>query len=200
MQKKTILKWLLLLVLAGALVYAGIRVYVRLYVYNPAASCANCRSFIRHYLEEYADSDDGWYPRGGTNSCDSLSQCVKELGDVHFFTSHSLTPGLRAYWTEHRTFSPDFCCYHYVEGLREDDPAGLILLYFNEPTKWECHSRKGEVIGRPVSLTPPGHSWEFLPEQEFQEKHELTLKFLRENGRLAEAEKKHNKAIDDTGE
>lgn len=180
---KKILKIFLILAITGALVYLGIRVYVRLNVYNPSASCANCRSFIWHHLRTYAEANDGWFPRGGSNTIDSLSKCVADVGDVHFFTSHALMPQLRAYWSKHGTFSPDLCCYRYVEGLRADDPPGLIILYFEAPTKWECKSHKDKVVGRPVSLTPPAHSWEFLPEEDFQAQLKRTLDFLDKEGR-----------------
>lgn len=177
MRKKTILIVVIPIMLA-ALAFGGWVLYRRS-VYNPAASCANCRSFIWHYFEEYAQQHDGWYPSGGTNPLDSLSQCVKEARDVHLFTSHA-QHGLTAYWEEHSTFSADLCCYRYNEGLGGDDPAGLILMYYFKPTLWECKSHRKKELGRPVSFVPPGHSWDWLPEAEFQAKQKKTIEYIQE--------------------
>jgi hypothetical protein len=162
--------------------------------HNWSASCANSRSFIHWKLSEYAEQHDGWYPKGGSDPLDSLAKCVGETNEVHFFTSHAHAQQLTAYWKKHGTFSSDLCCYRYVEGLRTNDPEGLVLLYYREPTRWECHTHKASQIGRPVCFLPPGHSWKFIPEQEFQEKLAQTLAYLEQQGRRAESEQRHGRA------
>ena len=149
-------------------------------------SCANCRSFIYHYFEDYSETNSSWYPRGGATPLDSLAKLVGDEHDVHHFTSHALSPQLIKHWKQHRTFAPEFTCYRYNEGLNTDDPRGLVVLYFHKPTLWECGSltHKHLTLGRPVMLTPPEHSWEFLTEDDFQKRQSDTLRYLEEKGRF----------------
>jgi len=148
-----------------ALVFGGWVTHRRLR-YNPAASCANCRSFIYPFFNQYAVSHDGWYPKGGETPMDSLAQLITNVRDVHFFTSHALQPKLIKYWEKNKTFSPEFCCYRYNEGLREDGPSDLIVMYYFKPTRWECNYHKCKELGRIVTQVSPIHSWKWIPENE----------------------------------
>ena len=117
---------------------------------NYEASCANCRNFIKWNLLHYGKENDGWYPISGSTPLDSLAKCIKDEEDVRFFTSHAWAGDLKAHWRKHKTLSPEFTCYRYNEGLREDDPADLIVLYYYKPTRWECSQHKMKETGRPV--------------------------------------------------
>lgn len=159
---------------------------------NEAASCANCRSFVGGLLDDYAAKHEGMYPVGGSNALDSLSKCVNEAREVHFFTSHAQAERLTACWQEHRTFTADLCCYRYIEGVRTNDPEGLVLLYYWQPTRWECTSHKRPEQGRAVcALGPAGEfrvsfgSWRFMPESEFQAELARTQAYLRDNHRVS---------------
>jgi len=175
----------IVVVIAVASVIAAVIVWVanRATDRNWAASCANCKSFVWVLLEDYAKAHEGWYPRGERSPMDSLAKCVTTENDVHFFTSHKLQPKLLRYWRKNRTFHADYTCYRYVEGLRNDDPDGLVLLYYREPTLWECKSHKMQEFGRPVALHPPDHSWDFLSEEKFQKRLNDTHDYLRERTR-----------------
>ncbi|MEW6303713.1 MAG: hypothetical protein AB1705_09595 [Verrucomicrobiota bacterium] len=151
-------------------------------------SCANCRSFVHWLLDEYAAQHDGWYPKGGKDPLDSLAKCVKEPYQVRFFTSHAQAGRLVAQWEEKKTFSAANCCYRYVEGLRTNDPPGMVMLYSWQPTQWECSSHQMKEVGRVVCFHPPRHQWEFIPETEFQEKLAQTLAYLQEQGRKGPAQ------------
>jgi hypothetical protein len=178
--------------LLGVAGFTGYVAYGKL-KHNRAASCANCRQFMCGLVDDYAAAHDGWYPAGGTNALDSLSRCVHQVGDVHYFTSHAQAGRLQAYWQKRKTFAPDLCCYRYVEGMRTNDPAGLVLLYYWQPTRWECTSHKQPKLGRPVCFNSQfGRSWlswEFLVEDEFQKRLAHTLAYLRErvSGRVPES-------------
>lgn len=45
--------------------------------------------------------------------------------------------------------------YHYVSGLQQDDPGNLVLIYFNQPTRWRMHVR-------PEARWKPKH-WLVMP-------------------------------------
>jgi hypothetical protein len=181
----------------AAVGFGGYAAYLRL-IRNPAASCANCRSFIHWQLDEYASQHGGWYPKGGRDPLDSLAKCVGDVKDVHFFTSHAQARQLVAHWEAQKSFSSNLCCYRYVEGLRTNDPQGLVMLYYWKPTRWECSSHKMKGVGRPVCFHPPGHSWEFISEPEFQERLTQTLAYLREQGRTLPQGESHNETAQRT--
>ena len=197
MRNRLVRAGMVVVVLAAA-GFGGYAAYVRL-TRNPAASCANCRSFIHWQLDEYASQHGGWYPKGGSNPLDSLAKCVGDAKDVHFFTSHAQAQQLVAHWEAQKTFSSNLCCYRYVEGLRTNDPEGLVMLYYWKPTRWECSSHKKKEVGRPVCFYPPGHSWEFISEPEFQEKLTHTLAYLKEQGRASPEGESHNETVQRTG-
>lgn len=182
-MRKHLTRIAIVLAVLAAVGFGGYAAYEKFFI-QPASSCANCRSFIHWQLNEYAEANGGWYPKGGKDPLDSLAKCVGKDTDVHHFTSHKQAQPLATHWEKHKTFSADLCCYRYVEGLRTDDPGGLVLLYHWEPTRWECSLHKMKVVGRAVSFHPPGHTWEFLPEKQFQEKLAHTLAYLREQGRI----------------
>jgi hypothetical protein len=153
--------------------------------HNNDASCANCRSFMRFHFSRYAEKHDGWYPRGGQTPLDSLAKGIDQESDVHHYASHARQAELLKYWREHKTLSKDLVCYRYNEGFREDDPSDLIIVYYFEPTLWECSDEKMKELGRPVMRI--FGSWEFLPEAEFQKEQTKTLDYLKTHGRLKEA-------------
>ena len=148
-------------------------------------SCHNCRSFIDMYFHDYAETNGGWFPRGGVTPLDSLAKLIQHRHEVHFFTSHTLSPKLIKHWEQHHTFAPEFTSYRYNEGLNAHDPRGLVLVYFHQPTLWECRSivHKRTNFGRPVLLTTEG-KFEFLYEDDFQKRQADTLRYLVKNDRL----------------
>lgn len=84
--------------------------------------------------------------------------------------------------------------YRYVPGLKEDDPADLILMYVREPTrrKWHGDARWYRLEKRWVVLNPQtrdgeGDRWselaEWIPADEFTHRLGRTLQFLKDNNR-----------------
>jgi len=143
--------------------------------YNDAASCANCRKQFMMAMFLYAGANDGWYPAGGTNEWDSLAKCIPAYAIARVTTSHKLAPAAMRCWSSNQTLTAEVCCYHYNEGLRRDDPNDLILMYYKEPTLWECNQHRMKELGRPVLSDS---TWEFLPEAEFQRRQSNTVAFL----------------------
>ena len=176
----------ILFIILGATI-VGLSAYAYLQTtQNNSASCANCRSFIPGALEMYFDeTQEEWHPRGGATPAASLNVLTKWLKGPHHFTSHALAGDLGAYHHQHGTLTYEFMCYRYNEGLRRDDPDSLIVMYYIKPTRWECNQHKGDFLGRNVLHTAGG--WSFIPEDEFQKQQRLTLQFLKDNKRLAEA-------------
>ncbi|MBI3096849.1 MAG: hypothetical protein HYY93_01185 [Planctomycetes bacterium] len=144
-------------------------------------SCFNCRNFTHFAFDQYASSHEGWYPRGGRDEWDSLARAFENEHDVHFFTSHVLARAAEAHWQSTRSLTEDLCCYRYNEGLREDDPAGLILMYYASAGDWECcckrAGRRGRVCWR-VNGSGTEWRWQFLNEDEFQRVQAQTLSYL----------------------
>lgn len=181
-MRKRMIRIAVAIVVVAGLGFGGWVLYRRSQ-HNPAASCANCRSFIDSAMEQrFMETKDDWYPRGGKTPADSLVVLMKWLKDPHHFTSHALSPQLGEYYAKQGTLTYEFMCYRYNEGLRRDDPYDLILMYYFEPTRWECHSHKMAFVGRPVMQI--GGPWDFIPEDEFQRRQKTTEQFLKKNNRI----------------
>lgn|GEM_PF-1526033 len=181
--RKHLTKIAIALAALAAVGFGGYAAYEK-FVIKPSSSCANCRSFIHWQLKDYAEANGGWYPKGGKDPLDSLAKCVKQSHEVDHFTSHAQAQPLVAHWEKHKTFTADLCCHRYVEGLRTNDPGGLVLLYYWKPTRWAHSLHKTKAVGRAVCFHPPGLGWDFLPEKEFQERLAHTVAYLREQGRI----------------
>lgn len=165
---------------------------------NEEAVCANCRSQLGGGFSMYAMDHAGWFPRGENTPLDSLALLVPEYYSDRpgIFTSHALASQLNTHYAEQKRLPENLMCLRYNEGLREDDPANLILLYGHAPTRWECSLHKKRGIGRPVmTLT---RSWEFLLEAEFQKMQTRTQKYLLEHNRLPTETGSHNKGLNRT--
>jgi hypothetical protein len=168
-----------LLLVTGA---AGFGAYTYFFRHNLAASCSNCRRFASAYLDEYALKHGGWYPKGAGSPMHSLALTIADIPEkdkmfsVHFFTSHALEKQALDYYEQYKTFHENYSCYRYNEGLNATDRE-MILLYYFEPTRWECSDprHRAKFIGRNV-LT--GGMWDFIPEAEFQRRQAATLTLL----------------------
>jgi len=178
-------RWRTFLKLGGiAAVVAGLPLILLLICGHGARdyqSCANCRSQIRAPFRDYAEAHDGWLPGGGKDEWDSLAKCVQNGGDAGCFTSHALRGKASRYWEKTGSLCDEVCCYRYNEGLRADDPDGLIVMYYESPTHWECSSHHMDELGRPCMLTQGlvrDWSWEWLPEEKFQAEQARTLAFI----------------------
>ena len=90
--------------------------------------------------------------------------------------------------------------YLYVPGLRRDDPGDLVLMYFARPTRWTWHGGPLPTIFRskgwimiPVDMRfygagidregGPGEFSEWVSFEEFKQRLQKTLDFLRDNER-----------------
>jgi hypothetical protein len=149
---------------------------------NEAASCANCRKQLAMSLLMYSSSYDGWFPRGKASALESLSLLTQHDPQftVHVLTSHDKQAELMRQWSDPKRLPEDLICYRYNAGLRQGDPAQLIVLYYYTPTRWECSLHKGRQIGRPVMFVDS--SWTFLPEEEYARQQRRTEEFIRERG------------------
>ncbi len=163
---------------------------------NEYASCANDRSGFKMTLPMYAYEHGGWFPKGGTTPLQTLETWVRSSDDpwieVGNLSSHALSLEAEAIWLNSGVLSPEHTIYKYNEGLRNDDPANLILMYFKYPTHWECREHKRGFLGRPVLNV--GSSWQFLKEGEFQQLQKETADYLdkRRETSLREAEALQN--------
>ena len=177
MRKK--IKYLVVVLAAMVALSVGGRwIYVN-YVQNPAAHCVGCTTFVRSAFHFHAEEHDGWYPRGGRDSLDSLTQLLKYNDIVGHFTTHAFAREFEAHYEASGTFSKDLCSYRYNEGLHSGDPEDLIVIYFHEPSRWRSRNKRESFTGRQV-LAPSSWYWEFVPEDEFQKRQAKTLRFLEQ--------------------
>jgi hypothetical protein len=89
--------------------------------------------------------------------------------------------------------------YNYVPGLREDDPADLVLLYYNRPTRWNWHGAPPTIFREKAWIVIPvdfGGGSSFRPHAgqlgecservslvEFRNRLTRTMDFVRTNKR-----------------
>ena len=148
-----------------------------------------CSHFVMTYwFKGFADLNEGWFPKGKATPFDSLAE-LKRANPNRFpcshFANHAGMGGLLIKtWQKKETFTENSTCYRYNEGLRIDDPRGLIVLYYFKPSYWQYDSFKGEASGRSLFYIDSSHI-DFLPESEFQKRQEATLKFIKDNNRVS---------------
>lgn len=166
---------LLLMAAGGAYVYLQ-------GMHNQYASCANCRRQVSSAMMQYALENDGWYPRGDGELLKILTEALGQWDGGHTdayvtcVTSHAQAADLYQHYREHGTIPEELSCHRYNMGLHADDHDAIVM-YYHEPTRWECWMHKMDHVGRPVC---DGFSWRFIPEKEFQERQAATLKLLAE--------------------
>jgi hypothetical protein len=98
--------------------------------------------------------------------------------------------------------------YQYIPGLQQDDPGDMVMIYFNQPTRWRLHvrpegrwkpkhwlvipiasleagvSRTEERIGHaPHQVLGFGEQGELLSTEQFTNRLLATLDYLRTNNR-----------------
>jgi hypothetical protein len=88
--------------------------------------------------------------------------------------------------------------YNYVPGLREDDPPDLVLMYFNQPTRWNWHGSPPTIFQKKAWIIIPvdwsgvgfrthtgqiGECSERVSLDEFRRRLQGTLDFIRTNER-----------------
>jgi hypothetical protein len=88
--------------------------------------------------------------------------------------------------------------YNYVSGLRENDPAELVLMYFNRPTRWSWHGPPPTIFTEKAWILIPvdfdlgpsrphtgqlGENSERVSLSEFRSRLRRTLDFVRTNER-----------------
>ena len=148
---------------------------------NSHAHCAGCSTFLVFNLRDYVNEHDGWFPKGGATPFASLGQSLKEpaASQMSNYAGHPLAGAMWEHYSRHGVLSEEFSAYRYNEGLREEDPADLVLMYRRAPTKWVNRNYKGTKWGRNVLKPDLGH-FEFYTEAEFQAMQARTEAFLRD--------------------
>jgi hypothetical protein len=149
------------------------------------ASCDNCRSQISGMLGIYAEMHNKYYPIGDGNPLDVLVSKLElsKYGDVGWLASHNRWRELNDHWNKYHTVSEDISCYRYNQGLRTDDPGEMIIMYYFKPTRLDCESHIVNFTGRPI-LDIKCKYWSFITEGEFQERQQLTVKYIRDHKRI----------------
>lgn len=156
--------------------------YIR---HNYDAPCVGCSCFVPLAFDDYARSNDGWYPKGKSSPLDSLAELKSVPIIPQNFCGHGqMRERLIRQWKQKQTFTEDTTCFRYNEGLNQNDIGSLILLYYFKPTLWEFDCYKGKVEGRSIFCCD-GSRIKFLPEAEFQKRQEATLKYIKDNNRVS---------------
>jgi hypothetical protein len=120
------------------------------------------------------DRSTNAFPNTVGRSADSLAEIQEEMGGSTNWAAH----------------------YRYVPGLYEDDPGDLILMYFDSPTRWKWHGPSPTIFQEKAWIIVPadftqssrrvshsGELNEWVPTQEFCNRLQRTIDFVRTNQR-----------------
>jgi hypothetical protein len=155
---------------AAVLAALGLAYYRYRYPYG-RSHC--CDKGVAIALLGYAESHDGWFPRGEATPEASLSLLYRRDPGLAYNLRGKTVPEpvVRARLEGGELLTPETCGWHYVEGLRMDDDSRLALFWgkaglghFGERLSGGGHyvcfvSGSIEYV--------PGERWEpFLAEQE----------------------------------
>ncbi|HEY2911503.1 MAG TPA: hypothetical protein VGI99_14725 [Gemmataceae bacterium] len=169
-RKRWVRRGLLALVVVAGAATAGIAYHQHCYPYG-WSHC--CDKFLILQLEEYADSHDGWYPRGEATPEGSLSLLYRRDNTLANLLRGKTVPMevVRERLNGGELLTPETCGWHYVEGLRKGDDPALALFWdkaglghngerraSGARTVWFINCSSEEI---------PGERWDaFLAEQE----------------------------------
>ncbi len=120
-----------IVVVAGGIV----ALFVAANIYNrpdyPYGWSHCCDKGLLLSLTNYADKNDGWFPRGEATPEASLSLLYRHDPNLLVYlpgktVSESV---VRARLEAGQLLTPETCDWHYIEGLRSDDPGELALFW-----------------------------------------------------------------------
>lgn len=90
-----------------------------------------CDTGLALSLHNYADQHDGWFPRGEATPEASLSLLYRyDPTLLNMLRGKSVTDAVvRARLEAGELLTPETCGWHYIEGLRSDDPPDLVVFW-----------------------------------------------------------------------
>jgi len=124
-RKRILLLSLTALAVVAVLPYAWYRYHF------PYGRSHCCDKILSNELRTYADSHDGWFPRGEASPEASLSLLYRQdPGNAETLRGKTVPSEVVHDILERgELLSPDTCGWHYVEGLRKDDDPQLALYW-----------------------------------------------------------------------
>ncbi len=127
-KPRTLATALLVATVLVAAVYFGIRSMLPHYPYG-RSHCCDKALYIA--LRQYADSHDGWFPRGQASPEASLSLLYRQdAGLLETLRGKTIPESVvRSRLERGELLTPETCGWHYVEGLRSDDDSRLALFW-----------------------------------------------------------------------
>ena len=101
------------------------------YPFGPSHCCDKALSFA---LRAYAETHDGWFPKGESSPEASLCLLYRADPNILYTLPGKSIPEatVRAILEGGGLLGPTTCGWHYVEGLRDDDDSRLGLFWDKE--------------------------------------------------------------------
>jgi hypothetical protein len=165
-----LLKPLCALAIVAAIGYLVIRWNLPRYPYGPSHYCDKGLAIALH---QYADEHGGWFPRGEETPEASFSLLYKQTPELGPALGGKAIPAATslALLENGQPLTAETCSWHYVEGLRSDDPPQLALFWDETGLghNGEELRNKGHFVGRvdcSIEFIPDLQWDEFLAEQE----------------------------------
>lgn len=159
-------------IVLAVLVAVGFVYYHHLYPYGRSHCCDKQLSMA---LLDYADQNNGWFPRG--EKCPEASLSLLYRADPELVTPNLLRgktvpeEAVQKRLSAGELLTPETCGWHYVEGLRKDDDPALALFWdkIGLGHNGERLSRGGHYVwfvNENMEYIPADHWEAFLAEQE----------------------------------
>ena len=128
---------------------------------------------------------DGWFGIA-ESEIEAMSLMVKS-GPPGVFATFGTTHAQAEYFKTHGVLSDELCPFRYVQGLRNDDPEDLIVMYRKTKTRWKKKYKlqpdaKWLVMG-PRCDGYWGYEGGWVDTSEFKRRLKKTLEFLEQNQR-----------------
>jgi hypothetical protein len=171
-MRRRVKRWIVIGAVA-VLVVAGLYAYHRhRYPYGWSHCCDKQLYFA---LSDYADHNDGWFPKGEASPEASLSLLYREAPEqVSAYLLRGKTvpeSAVRATLEAGQLLTPETCGWHYVEGLRIDDNSELALFWdkvgLGHNGERLPNGMRQVCFVNGMVKNIPGEEWEqFLAEQE----------------------------------
>jgi hypothetical protein len=127
-KSRTVAAALFVMAALAAAGYLGIRLTLPQYPYG-RSHCCDKALYIA--LLQYADSHDGWFPRGQATPEASLSLLYRQdAGLLETLRGKTIPESVvRSRLERGELLTPETCGWHYAEGLRADDDSRLALFW-----------------------------------------------------------------------
>ena len=181
-------------IIPTACIGLGLFLYWEIRARKRLEDCEMCTMFIDGMYLRYKERQGKttWYPQHPEGECAALGLIITDENEAHMFGRYSTEAQQAQHYKIHGAISPALNPWRYIQGLKEDDPRDLVLMYSKQRTHWRWHGLHDGYCDQTAWIVRPvfdyGGHWGdrdecWLNTAQLRERLEKTLEFLRNNDR-----------------